>query len=167
MQCGYCVPGMILSAAALIARQPNPGDADITAALDGNLCRCGAYPAIRRAVSLAAELARGPEAGFAPRPASATPPAITSSRGPWDLLPPTRRDYFSSLPDGLVAVLPPGRSGWWSSDGAWLHLGAWGRVIAAAEDVGRRGSAFTCFPGRLDLAKGKPRGVERGDLLFQ
>src|SRR2546421_12480054 len=39
MQCGYCVPGMILSAAALIARQPDPGDADLAAALDGNLCR--------------------------------------------------------------------------------------------------------------------------------
>ena len=139
MQCGYCVPGMILSAAALIARQPNPGDADITAALDGNLCRCGAYPAIRRAVSLAAELARGPEAGFAPRPASATPPAITSSRGPWDLLPPTRRDYFSSLPDGLVAVLPPGRSGWWSSGGAWLHLGADGTA--------------TAFTGKVDVGQ--------------
>ncbi len=50
MQCGYCVPGMILSAAALLAATPKPSDAEIVGALEGNLCRCCAYPRILAAV---------------------------------------------------------------------------------------------------------------------
>jgi isoquinoline 1-oxidoreductase alpha subunit len=49
-QCGYCQPGQIMSAAALSASKPRPSDADIDAALSGVLCRCGTYPAIRRAI---------------------------------------------------------------------------------------------------------------------
>ncbi len=49
-QCGYCTPGMILSARALLDRKPNPTDADIDEALSGNLCRCGAYQEIRGAI---------------------------------------------------------------------------------------------------------------------
>jgi len=49
-QCGYCQPGQIMSAAALLASKPRPSDADIDAALSGVLCRCGTYPAIRRAI---------------------------------------------------------------------------------------------------------------------
>lgn len=56
-QCGYCQAGQIMSAAALLARNPRPGDADIDRALRGNLCRCGTYQRIRRAVHRAAELA--------------------------------------------------------------------------------------------------------------
>ena len=55
-QCGYCQSGQIMSATALLARNPSPTDADIDAALAGNLCRCGTYPRIRRAVHRAAEL---------------------------------------------------------------------------------------------------------------
>jgi aerobic-type carbon monoxide dehydrogenase small subunit (CoxS/CutS family) len=53
-QCGYCQPGQIMSAAALLARVPEPSDQDIDAALAGNLCRCGTYGRIRRAVKRAA-----------------------------------------------------------------------------------------------------------------
>jgi aerobic-type carbon monoxide dehydrogenase small subunit (CoxS/CutS family) len=49
-QCGYCQPGQIMAAAALLAENPRPGDADIDAALGGNLCRCGTYQRIRRAI---------------------------------------------------------------------------------------------------------------------
>ncbi|MFO7951422.1 MAG: (2Fe-2S)-binding protein [Bacillota bacterium] len=49
-QCGYCTPGMIMSARALLERNPNPSDEDINEALKGNLCRCGAYQEIREAV---------------------------------------------------------------------------------------------------------------------
>jgi isoquinoline 1-oxidoreductase subunit alpha len=59
VQCGYCQSGQVMAAAALIESNPNPSDADIDAALDGNLCRCGTYPRIRAAVKRAAELARG------------------------------------------------------------------------------------------------------------
>lgn len=53
-QCGYCQPGMIMSAAALLAKNPRPSDADIDAAMSGNLCRCGTYGRIRRAIHTAA-----------------------------------------------------------------------------------------------------------------
>lgn len=53
-QCGYCQPGMIMSAAALLEKTPKPSDADIDAAMSGNLCRCGTYLRIRRAIHAAA-----------------------------------------------------------------------------------------------------------------
>jgi isoquinoline 1-oxidoreductase alpha subunit len=53
-QCGYCQSGQIMSAAALLANNPDPSDADIDAAMSGNLCRCGAYPRIRAAIKAAA-----------------------------------------------------------------------------------------------------------------
>ena len=53
-QCGYCQPGQIMAAAALLARKKEPSDADIDAAMSGVLCRCGTYQRIRRAIHLAA-----------------------------------------------------------------------------------------------------------------
>ena len=53
-QCGYCQSGQLMSAAALLTKTPNPTDADIDAALSGNICRCGTYQRIRRAVHRAA-----------------------------------------------------------------------------------------------------------------
>jgi len=53
-QCGYCQAGQIMSAAALLARNPSPSDADIDNAMAGNLCRCGTYPRIRKAIHTAA-----------------------------------------------------------------------------------------------------------------
>jgi aerobic-type carbon monoxide dehydrogenase small subunit (CoxS/CutS family) len=53
-QCGYCQSGQLMSAAALLARKPKPTDADIDAAMSGNICRCGTYQRIRRAIHRAA-----------------------------------------------------------------------------------------------------------------
>lgn len=58
-QCGYCQSGQIMQAAALLAANPSPSDAEIEAAMDGNLCRCMAYVRIRRAVKLAARKGAG------------------------------------------------------------------------------------------------------------
>src|SRR3954453_9363060 len=57
-QCGYCQSGQIMTAAALLAKTANPTDADIDEAMRNNICRCGTYQSIRRAVHLAAELRR-------------------------------------------------------------------------------------------------------------
>jgi isoquinoline 1-oxidoreductase alpha subunit len=54
VQCGYCQSGQIMSAAALLTRVPNPTDADIDAAMSGNICRCGTYVRIRAAIKQAA-----------------------------------------------------------------------------------------------------------------
>jgi xanthine dehydrogenase YagT iron-sulfur-binding subunit len=53
-QCGFCTPGQLLSAVALLRANPRPSAAEIRAGMSGNLCRCGAYPAIERAVAKAA-----------------------------------------------------------------------------------------------------------------
>jgi isoquinoline 1-oxidoreductase subunit alpha len=57
-QCGYCQAGQLMSAAALLKTKPNPGDADIDAAMAGNLCRCGTYLRIRAAIHAAAQSAQ-------------------------------------------------------------------------------------------------------------
>jgi isoquinoline 1-oxidoreductase alpha subunit len=59
VQCGYCQSGQIMAAAALLAAQPDPSDADIDAAMSGNICRCGTYQRIRAAVHRAAEMSKG------------------------------------------------------------------------------------------------------------
>jgi isoquinoline 1-oxidoreductase alpha subunit len=55
VQCGYCQSGQIMSATALLTGNPHPTDADIDAAMSGNICRCGTYPRIREAIKLAAQ----------------------------------------------------------------------------------------------------------------
>jgi isoquinoline 1-oxidoreductase alpha subunit len=55
-QCGYCQSGQIMSAAALLKSNPKPNDSDIDAAMSGNICRCGTYPRIRKAILRAAQL---------------------------------------------------------------------------------------------------------------
>jgi isoquinoline 1-oxidoreductase alpha subunit len=54
VQCGYCQSGQLMSASALLKKIPNPSDADIDAAMAGNVCRCGTYPRIRAAIHQAA-----------------------------------------------------------------------------------------------------------------
>ena len=58
-QCGYCQSGQIMTAAALVAKTSNPSDADTNEAMRGNLCRCGTYPSIRKAIHRAAQLQGG------------------------------------------------------------------------------------------------------------
>jgi isoquinoline 1-oxidoreductase alpha subunit len=53
-QCGYCQSGQIMAATALLHQNPKPSDADIDAAMSGNICRCGTYPRIRAAIKQAA-----------------------------------------------------------------------------------------------------------------
>ena len=57
-QCGFCTPGQLMAAAALLAKNADPSDAEVIAALSGNLCRCGTYPKIVRAVRRAAATMR-------------------------------------------------------------------------------------------------------------
>ena len=57
-QCGYCQSGQLMSASALLAAKPHPTDADIDAAMDGNICRCGTYQRIRAAIKDAAGMAQ-------------------------------------------------------------------------------------------------------------
>ena len=72
-QCGYCQSGQIMSAVALLANGQQPTDANIDAAMSGNVCRCGTYGAIRRAIHRAADLqASDPQAGSLPPRAIAT-----------------------------------------------------------------------------------------------
>jgi len=60
-QCGYCQSGQIMSAVALLGSKPNPTDADIDAAMAGNICRCGTYSRIRTAIHRAAEIMKSGE----------------------------------------------------------------------------------------------------------
>jgi nicotinate dehydrogenase subunit A len=62
-QCGFCTPGMIMGAVALLARSPAPSDSQITQALDGHICRCGTYPRIVQAVRAAAAAMAGARRG--------------------------------------------------------------------------------------------------------
>lgn len=63
VQCGYCQPGQIMTAAALLTRNPSPSDAEIDQAMSGNLCRCGTYIRIRAGIKRAAQTASGERRG--------------------------------------------------------------------------------------------------------
>lgn len=62
LQCGFCTPGFLITAAELLAERPNASDAEITAAIDGNLCRCTGYAPIIRAVQAARDATQTPYA---------------------------------------------------------------------------------------------------------
>lgn len=73
-QCGYCQSGQIMSAAALLGARPDPTDADINDYMSGNICRCGTYPRIRKAIKrAAAEMAEGAVATWEPAVEERTP----------------------------------------------------------------------------------------------
>jgi nicotinate dehydrogenase subunit B len=148
-QCGFCTPGMVVAAGARLAANRSPSDDDIVAALESNVCRCGTYPRILRAVHQAADFLASDtrpdkaqatdadgDARFAERPAL-----------PWDLAAADQRDYFERLGDGLVVVLTPDqaehvnepRGAWSAAGGAWLHVGVDGRV--------------TAFTGKVDVGQ--------------
>jgi isoquinoline 1-oxidoreductase alpha subunit len=59
VQCGYCQSGQIMTAVALLDKNPKPSDDDIDAAMSGNICRCGTYQRVREAIHLASSLKRG------------------------------------------------------------------------------------------------------------
>ena len=65
-QCGYCQSGQIMQAAALLSENPDPSDADIDAAMSGNICRCGTYPRIRAAIKRVAKMQMNSSAESAP-----------------------------------------------------------------------------------------------------
>jgi nicotinate dehydrogenase subunit B len=95
MQCGYCTPGMVMSAVALLARNPDPDDDEIRTALAGNICRCGGYPRILAAIRAAA-------AGAPDVPANGAGAAV-SAECKWTVvlsLEPGERDWGWSTPGG-------------------------------------------------------------------
>jgi aerobic-type carbon monoxide dehydrogenase small subunit (CoxS/CutS family) len=63
VQCGFCTPGQVLAAVALLARDPDPSEESIRRAMSGNLCRCGTYPKIVRAIQGVAADTRGERGG--------------------------------------------------------------------------------------------------------
>jgi CO/xanthine dehydrogenase Mo-binding subunit/aerobic-type carbon monoxide dehydrogenase small subunit (CoxS/CutS family) len=131
MQCGYCTPGWLTAAAALLNRVSRPDDSRIAAELAGNVCRCCTYPRILRAVRRAAELMEQPEL-LEPVPQAATgpeePAVLRSAPG---TLPsgPVADDVFGQLPDGLVTMADAEAGDAWEQAG-WVHVGADGSVTA-------------------------------------
>ncbi len=161
-QCGYCTPGMVVAAGALLRSNPSPSRADIVAALDGNVCRCGTYPRIVRAVQRAARNLRARTTNL---PDGATdhlegadsadvalttddPRFASRPEVPWDLAEPADREWFDRLGHGLVVVLTAEETerietasgGAWSTEGGgWLHVSPSRRVTAfcGKVDVGQ------------------------------
>jgi len=144
-QCGYCTPGMALRAAALLGAEPHPDGGRIDEALRPNLCRCGGYQRIKRAVHRAAELmagSGGPAEHDEPVPAAPPSPVLARPERPWDLTEPADRDWFGILGDGLAVVWPPAeaaRESWGADGGAWLHIAPSGLV--------------TAFTGKVDIGQ--------------
>ncbi len=101
-QCGYCIPGMIVATAALLAASPDPTDAEIVAALSGNLCRCGAHVRIMRAVRRAARLmaAAPSERPFPVMPAELPTPEPMIESEPGERL----NEWIELHPDGRATI---------------------------------------------------------------
>ena len=81
LQCGYCTPGMIMAAAALLSENPNPSEAEVRHALEGNLCRCTGYHNIVRAVLDAAKIQAGAMEKTAEGKPSRPPSGVSSQPG--------------------------------------------------------------------------------------
>ncbi|GAB4259200.1 MAG: xanthine dehydrogenase family protein molybdopterin-binding subunit [Deferrisomatales bacterium] len=106
-QCGYCQPGQLMAAAALLRRNPHPSSQEIVRALDAVLCRCGTYGRIRRAVERAARILAGRESPSLPEPASLHPSLL--ARGARAALEPDAPQAAPPLaPNPWVAVHPDG-----------------------------------------------------------
>ncbi|HEX9064205.1 MAG TPA: molybdopterin cofactor-binding domain-containing protein [Streptosporangiaceae bacterium] len=144
-QCGYCTPGMVLTAVALLDSDAEPSDGTIDAALASQICRCGTYPRIRRAIRGVARLDQGDVGPGEPDGDRWGLPMPGTQRfrpaRPWDLTDPAERDWFGALGDGLVVVLPPpdGDGPWSTATSAWLHVSPDGQVVAftGKVDVGQ------------------------------
>lgn len=146
MQCGFCTPGMVVAAVALLDAQPHPSDEDCARWMAPNLCRCCAYPRIMAAIQ---SVAAGRERDVLNLPVAVgdrTP--ADRPRSPWDLVDVDRRDYFDVLGAGLVVVSlpPPSAPGTWSpTGGAWMHIAA--------------GGAVTAFTGKVEVGQGTRRAL--------
>jgi isoquinoline 1-oxidoreductase len=138
MQCGYCTPGVALRIAALLDQHAEPDPDQITAALEPDLCRCGCYPSILRAVGRVAKITRSPDERIAVPASHPVEPFQSRIRRPWDLCIPEAREYFDVLGPGVVFVWPPAAPApgvWESGGGAWLHLAPDGLVTAFSGKV--------------------------------
>ncbi len=134
-QCGYCTPGMIMSASALLADDPDPDEATIVAALDGNICRCCAYPRIVKAV----QPGRGAQ-GRAGRGSATTARAAVRSPGEALGSRSRRRARLVRGAAGRARRRRRARGSWSTSAGAWLHVDTDGAV--------------TAFTGKVDVGQG-------------
>ena len=132
MQCGYCTPGWLTGTAALLARAPHPDDARIDAELAGHVCRCCAYPRIRRAIHRAAELMEEPES-LEPVPPVTPAAASLAPPEPWDLARARPQSFAETMAEGLLTVVADdvdGEPGFNGPDDAWVHVGADGSITA-------------------------------------
>jgi len=133
LQCGYCTPGWLTGTAALLARVANPDDRRINAELEGHVCRCCAYPRIRRAIHRAAELMEQPEL-LQPVPAGTPAAASLTPDEPWDLARARPESFARAMPEGLLTVVADGivdgEPGFAGPDDAWVHVGADGSITA-------------------------------------
>ena len=132
MQCGYCTPGWLTGTAALLARTPHPADARIDAELAGHVCRCCAYPRIRRAIHRAAELMEQPES-LESVPAMTPTVVSLAAPEPWDLARSRPQSFADTIPEGLLTVVADdfdGEPGFNGPDDAWVHVGADGSITA-------------------------------------
>ena len=140
-QCGFCTPGWVVETAALIDRRPRPPEAEMLAALERHLCRCCAYPRIRRALRRAVELADGTASPgltvTAEQVADRLVARVTPESPEIDGGPDDGDAFFAAVGDGIVSVLdPPARPGGGRQPtGAWVHVGAGGRVTAGIGKV--------------------------------
>jgi CO/xanthine dehydrogenase Mo-binding subunit/aerobic-type carbon monoxide dehydrogenase small subunit (CoxS/CutS family) len=167
-QCGYCTPGMVLAITALIEQDRHPRRSAVNAALDRNVCRCGVYPRIVRAVEQIRSSTVAQAVGQEPPAVSAGAQPLLAPRGiPWDRQPIGERDYFEVLGDGLVVVLPPPTegSGWeesWSTRGGiWLHVGGDGMVTGFAGKVEMGQNNRTVFTSIVSTAMAVHDGAVR------
>lgn len=137
LQCGYCTPGMIMRGAALLSQGPDPDDELIASALGPNLCRCGCYGRIVRAVKRASVLLRAGRSQTGQQRSSEEAVPFARPHRPWDLCPPQDREWPELLGDGLFVVWPPQSppGTWPMGGGAWLHIGPSGRVTAFSGKV--------------------------------
>lgn len=142
-QCGYCTPGMALRAAALLSDNPTPDDNQIVAAMNPNVCRCGCYPRLVRAIHRASAGAYPADDGLGHEHESKRgQESLARPDRPWDLSKPEERDWFDILGEGLVAVWPPPSERvrtWSRTGGAWFHIGPNGHV--------------TTFSGKVDVGQ--------------
>ena len=149
MQCGYCTPGWLMAAAALLNQLAQPDDARTAAALAGNVCRCCTYPRIQRAIRRAAVLMEQPElldqVPEAGMPPAGMPPAVPreSAAMPWDLAAKDADAFFELLSDGLVTVAAADDGAGDGAGGggdAWVHVGA--------------DAVVTAFTGKVEAGQG-------------